>query len=127
MGLQASEATLLRRLAQHPGGQIVAIACDTEHVVGAIYTQRLSTEAPLLDCTVDDELQLHDPVGRVVQLLGLVAEPHVRTGLSGVGDALRDFMLRQAQLDASVLELGAKRQFYRKYLPGSSFAICKFP
>ena len=101
-GLQADDEILLRRIAQYPSGQFVAVKGATGELIGAIYTQRLVEEAALLSCTVGSELELHTSRGRIVQLLGLVAKPDASAGLQGVGDALRNFVITQASLDCGV-------------------------
>ena len=102
VGLRADAPTLLRRITQHPAGQFVAVDIASACPLGAMYTQRLSGEASLMGQTLEHELDLHVATGPVVQLLGLVVDPQVDPSLGSIGDAMRNFVLSQAQLDASV-------------------------
>ena len=65
--------TLKRRLAAHPGGQLVAVAPDGR-LLGAAYTQRVASCEALLSAQRATEHELHTPSGRVLQLLGMCNE-----------------------------------------------------
>ena len=91
--LRSSEATLRQRIELHPSGQFVAFAGNST-LLAAMYTQRVDSLEVLREAVRRTEATLHTPHGAVTQLLGVVARPSA----GSLGDVLRSFVLRQAQL-----------------------------
>ena len=91
--LRSSEATLRQRIELEPSGQFVAFDGDGV-LLAAMNTQRVTSLEVLRTAVRRTEATLHTPRGAVTQLLGLVARPSA----GSLGDVLRSFVLRQAQL-----------------------------
>ena len=96
-GLTSDEATLRRRLENHPAGQLVAVAPDGQ-LLGVMYSQRVASYASLLSTTRATELDLHTPNGPVIQLLAVLQRP----GAKRVGDLIRRTMLHYGRMDPTV-------------------------
>jgi hypothetical protein len=96
-GLTSDEATLRRRLENHPAGQLVAVGPDGQ-LLGVMYSQRVATYASLLSTTRATELELHTPNGPVIQLLAVLQRP----GAKRVGDIIRRTMLHYGRMDPTV-------------------------
>src|ERR1700722_12836432 len=87
--LCASDSELRRRIELVPKGQ--AVLENDRRLVGALYSQRIKSIGQLFDTQYSGLPELHDPKGRVAQLLGICVHPELRG--RGFADDLIDFML----------------------------------
>ena len=94
--LESTEQELAERLKNHPDGQFLVHARNG--VLAVMYTQRVASYEVLLNTNRDTELELHVPDGPVLQLLAVLQRPESVS----IGSWLRDHVLREARLDASI-------------------------
>ncbi|MCW3465913.1 SDR family NAD(P)-dependent oxidoreductase [Chitinophaga nivalis] len=88
------ESEIKRRLEVYPEGQLVLE--ENGAVLGVIYSQRIQDEADLYTTTVDTVGALHDPAGKIVQLLSINIFPACQS--RGLGDELLEFMHQRTAL-----------------------------
>ncbi len=82
------------RLVGHPAGQLVLEKAG--RVLGVVYSQRIAAVEGLAGRNAGNVHELHDPAGRVVQLLAVNVDPQVQD--QQLGDQLLEFMLQQCSL-----------------------------
>lgn len=105
--LSSDEATLAKRLAAHPTGQLVVAASDGT-LLAAMYTQRVASYQTLLTAKRGTELSLHVDDGPVIQLLGVVQSPQSGAYIAASGEKrsagqlLRDYVLHLGKLEPTV-------------------------
>ena len=87
--LSASDLELRRRVELVPKGQ--AVLESDGRLVAALYSQRIKSVDQLFQANYAALPELHDPAGRVAQLLGICVHPELRG--RGFADDLLDFML----------------------------------
>ena len=96
--LQASAAEIKRRLELFPDGHCL-LEIDGK-VVGIVYSQKISSIKVLETATYHNISSLHTDDGAIVQLLGLNILPEMHN--QGLGDRLREFMLRWCALKGGI-------------------------
>ncbi|MBV9490048.1 MAG: GNAT family N-acetyltransferase, partial [Verrucomicrobia bacterium] len=87
--LSASEAQLRDRIESYPHGQ--AVLESGGKLVAALYSQRIQGTEQLLEVNQAEAARLHDPDGKIAQLLGICVHPELQG--QGLADELLDFML----------------------------------
>lgn len=95
--LTAGRDVIAARLARYPQGQYVLE--QQGEVIGALYTQRIKTQAALDQTTFRQLPALHDPQGVILQILGMNIKPSVQH--LGLGDQILDFLLYVCGLDGN--------------------------
>jgi acyl transferase domain-containing protein len=87
--LRAPIGELAQRLNNYPEGNWVLRVSD--RIVGAIYSQRIAQEDRLKNVSYEEVLSLHDPAGKIIQLLGMNVLPEMQQ--QGLGDQFLEFVL----------------------------------
>ena len=117
--MRHSRQQILARVTASPS-RVFAMVLE-DQIVGAIYTQRISSVATIDEVTWTSEDQLYDMNGQVLQLLRVntwvKSQPAVTAGLS-VGGVLRDFCLHYAhELGLSVVCAVTRTRDYTPNMP----------
>nr|WP_179123747.1 pyridoxal phosphate-dependent aminotransferase family protein [Cylindrospermopsis raciborskii] len=96
--LRASTHEIRRRLELNPQGNLVLIIED--QIIGAIYSQTITSTEALENVKYAQVPTLHTPQGSVIQLLALNILPEFQA--RGLGNELRDFMLYYCTLKGGI-------------------------
>nr|ACG63826.1 SxtA [Microseira wollei] len=96
--LQASANEIRRRIELNPQGNLVLIIED--QIIGAIYSQTITSLEVLENVKYEQVPSLHTPKGSVIQLLALNILPEFQA--QGLGNELRDFMLYYCTLKGGI-------------------------
>lgn len=119
--LRASADDIQQRIERYPNGHLVVVW--DEQIVAVMYSQRIINDAILQNTTYQQVPFLHNPQGKVIQLLAINVLPEFQE--RGLGDQLREFMLQYCTLSSGIESVvGVTR--CKKYVSHSHIPIAEY-